>query len=78
MRAYGYEDREWPEDEDPHTALHLREATLLVSDADDLLRIQRFISESPSGRARGRSRGGACGMPTFEIEILSGLRASRI
>jgi hypothetical protein len=45
MRAYGYEDREWPEDEDPHTALHLREATLLVSDADDLLRIQRFISE---------------------------------
>ena len=44
MRAFGYEDREWPEDEEPHSPFHLREASLLVSDADDLLRIQRFVS----------------------------------
>ena len=50
MHAYGYEDREWGED-DPNQ-LKLRAVTVVVSDVDELLRLQRFVSEVLSERMR--------------------------
>ena len=61
MRAFGYEDRELPDGEEPERPLSLRETTLLVSDADDLLRIQRFVSGVLAERTTQGAFGGTTG-----------------